>query len=65
LHELALEDDRYCQQIVQILCSHIRSKTNEEAYQETHKERPSNEIQIGFGLVRLGFLSVRKKESSL
>jgi uncharacterized protein YjbI with pentapeptide repeats len=51
LHELALEDDRYCQQIVQILCSHIRSKTNEEAYQETHKERPSNEIQTTLNLL--------------
>ena len=51
LHELALEDDRYCQQIVQILCSHIRSKTNEAAYQETHKERPSNEIQTTLNLL--------------
>jgi hypothetical protein len=27
LHELALEEEKYRQQIVQILCSHIRSKT--------------------------------------
>jgi hypothetical protein len=40
LHELALEEGKYRQQIVQILCSHVRSKTNEEAYQETHKEPP-------------------------
>jgi hypothetical protein len=38
LHELALEEEKYRQQIAQILCSHIRSKTNEVAYQETHKE---------------------------
>jgi hypothetical protein len=51
LHELALEEDKYRQQIVQILCSHVRSKTNEEAYQETHKERPSNEIQTTLNLL--------------
>ena len=51
LHELALEEEKYRQQIVQILCSHVRSKTNEEAYQETHKERPSNEIQTTLNLL--------------
>ena len=51
LHELALEEGKYRQQIVQILCSHVRSKTNEEAYQETHKERPSNEIQTTLNLL--------------
>jgi hypothetical protein len=39
LHELALEEDKYRQQIVQILCSHVRSKTSETEYQKTHKER--------------------------
>jgi hypothetical protein len=39
------------QQIVQILCSHIRSKTNEVAYQETHEEHPSNEIQTTLNLL--------------
>ncbi|VVH66801.1 hypothetical protein BSPLISOX_1961 [uncultured Gammaproteobacteria bacterium] len=51
LHELALEEGKYRQQIVQILCSHVRSKTNEEAYQETHEERPSNEIQTTLNLL--------------
>jgi hypothetical protein len=45
LHELALEEEKYRQQIAQILCSYVRSKTNEMAYQETYTERPSNEIQ--------------------
>ncbi|SSC09257.1 pentapeptide repeat family protein [bacterium endosymbiont of Bathymodiolus sp. 5 South] len=51
LHELALEEEKYRQQIVQILCSHIRSKTNEVAYQETYTERPSNEIQTTLNLL--------------
>ena len=51
LHELALEEEKYRQQIVQILCSHIRSKTNEVAYQETHEEHPSNEIQTTLNLL--------------
>jgi hypothetical protein len=46
-----LIEGKYRQQIVQILCSHVRSKTNEEAYQETHKERPSNEIQTTLNLL--------------
>ena len=51
LHELALEEEKYRQQIAQILCSHIRSKTNEVAYQETHKKSPSNEIQTTLNLL--------------
>ncbi|SHN93299.1 pentapeptide repeat-containing protein [bacterium endosymbiont of Bathymodiolus sp. 5 South] len=51
LHELALEEDKYRQQIVQILCSHVRSKTSETEYQKTHKERPSNEIQTTLNLL--------------
>jgi septum formation topological specificity factor MinE len=39
------------QQIVQILCSHVRSKTSETEYQKTHKERPSNEIQTTLNLL--------------
>jgi uncharacterized protein YjbI with pentapeptide repeats len=36
---------------VQILCSHVRSKTSETEYQKTHKERPSNEIQTTLNLL--------------
>jgi hypothetical protein len=39
------------QQIAQILCSYVRSKTNEMAYQETYTERPSNEIQTTLNLL--------------
>jgi hypothetical protein len=51
LHELALKEGKYRQQIVQILCSHVRSKTSEVVYQETHEERPSNEIQTTLNLL--------------
>ena len=34
-----------------ILCSHIRSKTNEPDYKEEHKDRPSNEIQSTIDLL--------------
>jgi uncharacterized protein YjbI with pentapeptide repeats len=46
-----LEEGKYRQQIVQILCSHVRSKTSETEYQKTHKERPSNEIQTTLNLL--------------
>jgi hypothetical protein len=51
LHELALKEGKYRQQIVQILCSHIRSKTNEQEYKKNHEERPSNEIQTTLNLL--------------
>jgi hypothetical protein len=59
LHELALEEEKYRQQIVQILCSHIRSKTNEQEYKKNHEERPSNEIQTTLNLL------FKKRESGL
>jgi hypothetical protein len=39
LHELAIEEEKYRRQIAQILCSHIRSKTNEAEYKETHSKQ--------------------------
>ena len=51
LHELAIEEEKYRRQIAQILCSHIRSKTNEAEYKETHSKRPSNEIQTTIDLL--------------
>ena len=53
LYQLALDDDKnkYRSQIAQILCSHIRSKTQELDYQTTHKKRPSNEIQTCINLL--------------
>ena len=51
LYELAIEEEKYRRQITQILCSHIRSKTNEAEYQKTHSERPSNEIQTTINLL--------------
>ncbi|CAC9532252.1 hypothetical protein [uncultured Gammaproteobacteria bacterium] len=51
LYELAIEEEKYRRQIAQILCSHIRSKTDEAEYQKTHSERPSNEIQTTINLL--------------
>ena len=51
LHELAREEEKYRKQIAQILYSHIRSKTNEEEYQQKHNKRPSNEIQTTINLL--------------
>ncbi len=51
LYELAIEEEKYRSQIAQILCSHIRSKTNEKKYKKTHSERPSNEIQTTIDLL--------------
>ena len=59
LHELALEEEKYRQQIAQILCSHIRSKTNEQEYKKNHEKRPSNEIQTTLNLL------FKKKEHGL
>ena len=51
LYELAIEEEKYRSQIAQILCSHIRSKTNETEYKDTHRKRPSNEIQTTIDLL--------------
>ena len=67
MHELAIEEEKYRSQIAQILCSHIRSKTNELEYQKNHGirpkidallepeknqiDRPSNEIQTTINLL--------------
>ena len=51
LYHLAIEDEKYRKEVAQILCSHIRSKTNEAKYKEEHKDRPSNEIQSTIDLL--------------
>ena len=51
LYHLAIEDKKYRKEVAQILCSHIRSKTNEPDYKEEHKDRPSNEIQTTIDLL--------------
>ena len=51
LYHLAIEDKKYRKEVAQILCSHIRSKTNEQDYQKEHKDRPSNEIQSTIDLL--------------
>ena len=51
LYELAIEEEKYLRQIAQIMCSHIRSKTNEAEYKKTHSKRPSNEIQTTINLL--------------
>ena len=51
LYHLAIEDKKHRKEIAQILCSHIRSKTNEPDYKKEHKERASNEIQTTIDLL--------------
>ncbi len=51
LYHLALEEEKYRKEVAQILCSHVRSKTNEQEYQKNHKDRPSNEIQTTIDLL--------------
>ena len=51
LYHLSIEDKKYRKEVAQILCSHIRSKTNEPDYQKEHKDRPSNEIQSTIDLL--------------
>ena len=51
LYHLAIEDKKYRKEVAQILCSHIRSKTNEPDYKKEHKERASNEIQTTIDLL--------------
>ena len=45
LFYLASDEKKYRKEIAQILCSHIRSKTEEKNYQETYKKKPTNEMQ--------------------
>ena len=51
LYHLAIEDEKYRKEVSQILCSHIRSKTNEPDYQKEHEKKPSNEIQTTIDLL--------------
>ena len=51
LYHLAIEDKKYRKEVAQILCSHIRSKTNEPDYQKEHEKKPSNEIQTTIDLL--------------
>ena len=44
LHELGIKNPNRSKDILEILCAHLRSKTNEEDYQENHKSEPSVEI---------------------
>ena len=53
LYQLFTDDggERYQSQIAQILCSHIRVKTQEKKYRKKHKDRPSDEIQTTIDLL--------------
>ena len=44
LHELAINNPERSKDILEILCAHLRSKTNEDDYQELYPTRPSVEI---------------------
>ena len=53
LYQLIIEPkaEKYRVQVAQILCSHIRSKTQEPEYQKLHRDRPSNEIQTAIDIL--------------
>ena len=58
LYELAIQDPKRSKEILEILCAHIRSKTNEAKYQDKYKNGPSVEIS---SLLKL----LTSKESAL
>ena len=45
LFHLAQDTEDLCQTALNILCDHIRRTTGESEYRETHKSKPSEEIQ--------------------
>ena len=45
LFHLAEDTPELCQTVLDILCAHIRRTTGENEYRETHKSKPSEEIQ--------------------
>ena len=45
LFHLAEDTEALCQTVLDILCAHIRQTTSEDKYRETHKSKPSEEIQ--------------------
>ena len=51
LYHLAVEETKYRKEVVQILCSHIRTKTQEKKYQDEHRDGPSSEIQTTLNLL--------------
>jgi uncharacterized protein YjbI with pentapeptide repeats len=51
LFYLATEEDKYRNTIANILCSYIRSRTQEEDYQLNNSNAPSNEVQVTIDLL--------------
>ena len=45
LFHLAEDTPELCQTVLDILCAHIRRTTSKDEYRETHKSKPSEEIQ--------------------
>ena len=45
LFHLAEDTEEWRQTVLDILCAHIRQTTGEDAYRETHKSKPSEEVQ--------------------
>lgn len=63
LYHLADEDEKYRNQIAQILCTHIQDKTKNKDYQKRHKKSPSNEIQTCINLLFRYFVKDKKNIS--
>jgi hypothetical protein len=65
LHKLAKEKPEYKKQIIEILSSHIRSKTNEAEYKKENKEKPSNEIQTTINLLFDSNIGLNDKDNNI
>ena len=52
-YQLAIDPKgaEYCVRIAQILCSYIRSETQEQKYQQRYKNRPSLEVQTAINIL--------------
>ena len=51
LYTLAVESEKYRRQVAEILCSHIRCKTEVPLYKEVHANHPSSEIRTAIDLL--------------
>lgn len=60
LHELAIQNPKRSKEVLEILCAHLRSKTNEEGYQKKYKTGPSVEISSLLKLLTSNESELRK-----
>ena len=59
LYHLAVDSEKYRHQVAEILCAHIRSKTQESGYAEAHAEYPSDDVQATINVL---FRSIKETD---